>query len=143
MYIQNRIEFAASQVVSSSLAANGYSNWGIHTGLSSEFIDYPLVEVVCSKSEDVFPYNQDLTEQRAFLTIAVVGIKTQTSASVVSAVADKVITPFYDSNICGLLNGYLTDTFIQGIYKTTLDVTTADDGWVAGKVFEILAARTS
>ena len=136
------LEQAASQIVNTAFTASNMLSWSCHTGISNQFISYPLVKVIC---ED---FTRDYKESKipngkARLSIVCAGMKHNMKADAFNSGSNAVIDPFFYSNIEGTMMSYLSNISIQGMYDSGLEQMVANDGWVVKQNFEIVCHQTS
>jgi len=148
MLVQNKIEDAAANVISSSLANNNITTWQIYKGMGNSTITFPCIKVICHDAESMYK-ELNIGTYKAHLEVLTCGIKAVgdagqgTTASQFETISDLAFNPFLSNAIAPTLASYTSNLQVFLVSDEGLEVTTLTDGWIATQKFEVVCARTS
>lgn len=151
MLIQNKLIDAAKIIVSSSLAANGITDWtvyGMFDTTPQQGIRFPSVRIQCFDDEPLYKENlsgwHKTTLELITTAIRLTGsMSGGTSASEFETVSDMVFNPFIGSQAVSSMSAVVNNMSIQGIFEDGLEATPLTDGWIATQKIQVVCARTS
>lgn len=152
MLVQPNLINAAKAVISSSLAANGVSNWivyGMYDTTPQQGIQFPCVRVQCFDEVAMYAFNK-IGWHQATLELITTAIRITgsnagegTSATEFETVSDLVFNPFLTQGAESTLANTGFNLQIQNVEEAGLETTPLTDGWIATQKLNVICARTA